>query len=89
MTGVLVLQLHFQAERGVPVPGYLHRAASWMAALSFSRYVRPGEKMQVSKVSPGLIYKLFVCQESGSLDKWFLKKEAEVYLLVLNLTFKN
>ena len=47
VTGVLVLQLHFQADRGVPVPGYLHRAAGWMAALSFTRYDRKTGKIKV------------------------------------------
>ena len=47
VTGVLVLQLHFQAGRGVVVPQYLHQAARWMAALSFSKYEKMPSRKKV------------------------------------------
>ena len=37
VTEVLVLELHFRSNYGVPMPAWLVRMASWMAALTFTK----------------------------------------------------
>ena len=37
VTEVLVLELHFRSNYGIPMPPWLVRMASWMAAITFTK----------------------------------------------------
>ena len=49
--GVIVLRIHHQGRRGIPVPPYLRRLGQWMAVLTFSKY--PPVERQLSNLTNG------------------------------------
>jgi len=52
VTGVLILRIHHQGRRGVPVPTYLRTTAQWCAVLSFNTY--PPVEKQLENLNNGL-----------------------------------
>ncbi|XP_023332575.1 neuronal acetylcholine receptor subunit alpha-7 [Eurytemora carolleeae] len=49
--GVIVLRIHHQGRRGVPVPIYLRTMAKWMAVLTWSKY--PSVENQLESINSG------------------------------------
>ncbi|XP_023334794.1 uncharacterized protein LOC111706215 isoform X3 [Eurytemora carolleeae] len=49
--GVIVLRLHHQGRRGIPVPNYLRTVARWMAFFSYSSY--PPIEKQLENLNKG------------------------------------
>jgi len=52
VTGVLILRIHHQGRRGIPVPQYLRTTAQWLAVLSFNTY--PPIEKQLENLNNGL-----------------------------------
>jgi len=50
--GVIVLRIHHQGRRGIPVPLYLRRTAKWMAWMTFYRY--PPIEKQLENLNNGM-----------------------------------
>jgi len=50
--GVIVLRIHHQGRRGIPVPLYLRRTAQWMAVVTFYRY--PPIEKQLENLNNGM-----------------------------------
>eukprot|EP00090_Calanus_glacialis_P022134 TRINITY_DN34156_c0_g1_i1.p1 TRINITY_DN34156_c0_g1~~TRINITY_DN34156_c0_g1_i1.p1 ORF type:complete len:596 (-),score=103.65 TRINITY_DN34156_c0_g1_i1:68-1855(-) len=50
--GVIVLRIHHQGRRGIPVPLYLRRTAQWMALVTFYRY--PPIEKQLENLNNGM-----------------------------------
>ena len=53
VTEVLVLELHFRSNYGVPMPAWLVRMASWMAALTFTKLDFGPSQLSVVRVVSG------------------------------------
>merc|ERR1719150_1052786 len=49
--GVIVLRIHHQGRRGLPVPPYLRRMGQWMAVITFSNY--PPVEAQLANLTTG------------------------------------
>ena len=57
VTEVLVLELHFRSNYGLPLPPRLVRMASWMAALTFTKLdFTPAQTTVMLCVWPGSKY---------------------------------
>jgi len=50
--GVMVLRIHHQGRRGIPVPIYLRRIAQWMAVMTFYKY--PPIEKQLENLNNGI-----------------------------------
>jgi len=50
--GVMVLRIHHQGRRGIPVPIYLRRMAQWMAVMTFYKY--PPIEKQLENLNNGI-----------------------------------
>merc|ERR1719391_1175277 len=50
--GVMVLRIHHQGRRGIPVPIYLRRIAQWMAVITFYKY--PPIEKQLENLNNGI-----------------------------------
>eukprot|EP00092_Neocalanus_flemingeri_P031622 GFUD01034340.1.p1 GENE.GFUD01034340.1~~GFUD01034340.1.p1 ORF type:complete len:436 (+),score=85.73 GFUD01034340.1:128-1309(+) len=50
--GVIVLRIHHQGRRGIPVPAYLRRLAQWMALVTFYKY--PPIEKQLENLNNGM-----------------------------------
>ena len=49
--GVIVLRIHHQGRRGIPVPPYLRKLGQWMAVITFSKY--PPIEKQLAQLTTG------------------------------------
>jgi len=50
--GVMVLRIHHQGRRGIPVPIYLRKMAQWMAVMTFYKY--PPIEKQLENLNNGI-----------------------------------
>ena len=56
VTEVLVLELHFRSNYGLPLPPWIVRMASWMASLTFTKLdFSPAQITVVKPLFPHLI----------------------------------
>ena len=61
VTEVLVLELHFRSNSGLPLPPRLVRMASWMAALTFTKLdFAPTQTTVMFVVSSGPVQQLMM-----------------------------